>query len=244
MENKLLFFTNNDIPFTSAKIVIHNPTIKEIGLIGETTFRIAVHLILYIPKIIRKSQDNSGLSNKSDFEIFIAIVNNKDQQEVNAKQNFMSLLFLLFPNFEIKIRERDIQLVKAEEGIVSFIDDTNFLEFQQILSKMFPGTDSDKNVYIPADSRAQAIANKLMEGKNKKNKELENEKDISVYKRYASILSIGLQMDLNTILNYTVEQIETQFQRYILKVKWDAHYAAQLACATGLDEAEDWMSEV
>ena len=34
----LLFLSGNDIPFPEAKVVIHQPSLKEIAFIGEETF--------------------------------------------------------------------------------------------------------------------------------------------------------------------------------------------------------------
>jgi len=38
MLNQLLLLSRNDIPFPEARVTIHQPTLKEIGFIGEDTF--------------------------------------------------------------------------------------------------------------------------------------------------------------------------------------------------------------
>ena len=38
MLNDLLLLSGNDIPFESANLIIHQPTIKEIAYIGEDAF--------------------------------------------------------------------------------------------------------------------------------------------------------------------------------------------------------------
>ena len=81
-------------------------------------------------------------------------------------------------------------------------------------------------------------------GKMKKNGKDEKDTNISLYKRYASIMSIGMKMDVNIFLNYTVNQLETQFKRYTLWAKWDSYFKMKLAGASGLNEVEDWMQEV
>lgn len=43
MLNNLLLLSGNDIPFVSAQIAIHQPTIKEIGYIGEQSFFLDVN---------------------------------------------------------------------------------------------------------------------------------------------------------------------------------------------------------
>jgi hypothetical protein len=38
MENELLYLSGNDIPFEKARLIIHQPTVKEIAYIGEKNF--------------------------------------------------------------------------------------------------------------------------------------------------------------------------------------------------------------
>lgn len=243
--NSLLYFTNNEIPFPSAKLVIHNPSIKELGLISEESFRIAHQIIVNIPKEL-KTQDNSVLSNKEEFEIFIELMNQTDKKANDYKNHLMNLLTLLFPTFKIRIRRNDIQLMGTTENADTyFIDSTNFQEFQEIISEMFSSeyVEQTKN-YNPADGAASKIAEKLKKRKMKSMNNNQNAKNISLYKRYASILSIGLRMDLNTILDYTVAQLEIQFKRYTMWMKWDLNFKMRCAGATDLDEVEDWMQEI
>lgn len=243
--NPLLLFTNNDIPFPSAKMVIHNPSITELSLIGENTFRVALYLILHLAQDL-KSQGNSNLEDKEDFDIFIEAISKRNMQSSEYKNHFLSLLALIFPNYKMRIRTNDIQFipVKATDNSETyFIDKTNFQEFQQIISDMFVLESNDfSGGYNPSDLRASKIAEKLKKMKKKNNSE--KNANISVYKRYASILSVGMHMDVNIFLNYTVRQIETQFKRYTLWAKWDATFKMKLAGASGLDEVEDWMQEV
>ena len=43
--NKLLLQTGGDIPFLTAGVTIHAPTLKEIGMIGERDFLIGCHFL-------------------------------------------------------------------------------------------------------------------------------------------------------------------------------------------------------
>ena len=246
MINSLLLFTNNDVPFVGAKTVVHTPTIREISLIGEESFRIGLQTILNMPKMVKKSSGNSNSSEKDDFEIFIAIINNKEGEGSEIRNSLLDFLTLLFPNFDIHIRKMDIQFIgKGEDKIVTYIDSTNFKDFQEIISNMFPNIENVEEDYHPADSRAQAIVDKIKKAKEKKNKDkVDDLKGFSLYKRYISILAVGLPMDINTLLDYTVVQLENQFNRFILKLKFDATCAARLAGASETEDADDWMAEI
>ena len=79
--------------------------------------------------------------------------------------------------------------------------------------------------------------------------QLANEKDkntkrISILSRYASILAVGLQKDLKGLMNYTVCQLYDEFQRFQLKVQWDAYIQARIAGAKDLDEVDNWMIDL
>lgn len=240
--NPLLFFTQNDIPFPSAKLIIHNPTINELGLISEESFRIAHQMIINIPKEL-KSQGNSDLSKKDDFDIFIEVINQKDNKSIEYRNHLLSLLTLLFPKYRLRIREKDIQLLSISDNETFFIDTTNFADFQNIINNMFSFETTSSNDYNPADKRAEKIADKLRTRKKKGSGKVEDIK-ISIYRRYASILSIGMKIDLNIILNYTVCQLEVQFKRFTMWMKWENTFRMKMAGATNLEEVEDWMQEI
>jgi hypothetical protein len=67
---------------------------------------------------------------------------------------------------------------------------------------------------------------------------------VSILSRYASILAVGLQKDLNELMKYTVYQLYDEFQRFQLKVKWDAYVQARMAGAKDLEEVDNWMIDL
>ena len=69
-------------------------------------------------------------------------------------------------------------------------------------------------------------------------------KRISILSRYASILAIGLQLSLNEIMQWTVCQLYDEFQRFQLKVQWDAYIQARMAGAKDLEEVDNWMIDL
>ena len=51
--NDLLFLSGNDIPFIEAQLIIHQPTIKEIGLIGEEVFFTGCQLLNFSKNLLK-----------------------------------------------------------------------------------------------------------------------------------------------------------------------------------------------
>jgi hypothetical protein len=77
----------------------------------------------------------------------------------------------------------------------------------------------------------------------KRNKD-KNVEESSIYGKYISILSVGLQKDKNELSNYTVYQIRDEFQRYIMKENYDIYIDAKLAGAKDLEEVDNWMDDI
>jgi hypothetical protein len=65
----------------------------------------------------------------------------------------------------------------------------------------------------------------------------------SLFGRYTSILSVGLQMDINIFYNYTPFQLYDTFQRYFSKVSSDLYTKVSttpLMDVTNMEPPKDW----
>ena len=73
-----------DIPIPDLQTTIHQPKIKEIDLIGEQEYFFGVQMFCFNKDIIvAKNQENEairGLSNMNDFQIFMALISEKDEK--------------------------------------------------------------------------------------------------------------------------------------------------------------------
>ena len=242
INNDLLLLSGNDIPFYGGHINIHQPTIKEIGYIGEENFHVGLRFLLFDKNNL---EDKSDLENVNDFDIFIAIMN--DKKSVKHKTNAIMVLTLMFPDVSFKI-EKDKILLQQQENINvnSSINAFNFEEFQDIVRQMFCfNTFSGGEKYNPADAFAQKIADKF-----KKRQELlakkseESGRKINLFSKYVSILAVGLQKNMNELFNYTVYQLFDEFIRFQKKQEFDIHLKAKMAGAEDSEEVENWMEEI
>lgn len=240
--DELLLLSGNDISFPEAQLTIHQPRLKEIAYITEQKFWPACELLKFNKEIL-SDEDKIGLSNMSNFNIIMTMVQEKTFQSRQARLNMLSLLALMFPTYEIKLDKRTIQLRDYETGEIKEINDDNFEAFKQILINMFCLTNKDNKQYNPEGELAQKIANKIRRGREKKAK-LAPETKIAIFSRYLSILTVGMQQDLNTLMNYTVYQLMDVFNRFELKVHYDSWERYRIAGATGLDDPEDWFKDI
>ena len=117
---------------------------------------------------------------------------------------------------------------------------------EKLLNQIFclgQGTGIDGD-YNPSGDMAKRIADKLNRRKQKLAEIKPQEHKIAILSRYLSILTIGQNMNLNDLLQYTVYQLFDIFERYQLKVQNDFYFKAKLAGASDLQEVEDWMKDI
>lgn len=242
INNDLLLLSGNDIPFEEAQLIIHPPTIKEIAYIGEEYFFTGCELINFSKNNLEE-QDKINLEDKSNFDILIAILRERNAVMQKNRNCVEMVLELIFPNYSLEIKPECI-LLKEENNIAHFINNENFEQFKNIFNKMFGFEKNIEESYNPSGEMAKKIAEKL----NKRHQKLAEERGakpkIDILSRYVSILSVGEHKDMNALLQYTVYQLYDEFERYKLKNDYDIYLKASLAGAKDLKEVEDWMKDI
>ncbi len=245
MLNELQLLSGIDIPFVEAQVSIHQPTIKEIAYIGEEAFFTGCGLLNF-SKDILNTEDKISLENKTNFEVFMSIMRDKNTALKQNKVSAMMVLTLLFPEYNIQLNDNGIALIKKNEP-PHFISKLNFEEFKTILVKMFclDRKSKDDLAYNPQGSKAKEIAEKLMRGR-KRAAELkgENPEKVAVLSRYISILAVGESKSIDSLLQYTVYQLFDEFERFNLKTDFDAYFQMKLVGAKDLEEVENWMKDI
>ena len=134
MVNDLMLLSGIDIPFPQAQIAIHQPTIKEISLIGEESFYSGCGALNFSKNSL-SSEDRIALKDFTDFEILMSMINNKSFNTQQTRIDILMILTLLFPDYQIKISQQEISLIKEDES--HLINSGNFEEFKKILKAMF-----------------------------------------------------------------------------------------------------------
>lgn len=241
MLNDLLLLSGNDIPFPQAQVTIHQPTIKEIAYIGEEAFFIGCNLLNFSKNILTE-EDKINLGDKTNFDILIAILREQNAVMQKNRNCVLMVLALMFPEYEINI-ENNIILKKEDQE--HFINNDNFEDFKQILNKMFDMKKEDSmSDFNPSGDLAKKIADKLKKRHQQLSAKNNQTNKIDILSRYISILSAAQQIDINSLLRYTVYQLYDAFKRYELKYGYDMYVQAKMAGAKDLKEVEDWMQDI
>lgn len=212
-----LFLSGQDVPIVECNIIIHQPTIKQIVLFKETNFISAIQLFSQIDDNMARLRELNPLTEQfSDFELLMAMLNQDDK----VRDSINSFFELIFPRYKIEIRDKDICFYQNEQR-VGMINLHNYKVFCDITDKLF-GLPTDNKKYNPANKKAKELANKFKKRAEilAKQKGKEGESP-SLYGSYVSILSVGMNLDINILLNYTPFQLRDTFNRYWKKVNSD-----------------------
>ena len=194
--------------------------------------------MLLISKNILSQEDKVNLETLTNFDILIAILEERNAVMQKNRNCIQMVLMLLFPEYEITFTKKAIILKKENEE--SSLNSNNFEEFQDILKQMFSFGDTNgvPQDFNPDGPMAARIAEKL-----KKRHQVLAEKNpndnFDIIGRYVSVISTGLSIDINSVMNYTIYQLFDQIKRYELKTSYDLYVKGKFAGAQDTKEPED-----
>lgn len=237
-DHRLALMTGVDIPIPDLQITIHQPTIKEISMIGEQDFFIGIQMLCVDKNVY--IEDESLLANTSNFQIFMTMLN--QQQMADKKQAVQQVLTLLFPQAKVIFTPRSIFLNIGEGNII--IDEGNFEKLQEILIQQFCLQGSGQEQYNPQSKKAKEIAQKLMKARQRAAKSKAIENSGSMFTQYLSVLAIGTSLTLKEAMELTMYQLYDLVERYSMYLNWDIDIRSRMAGAKGDKPVENWMKQI
>lgn len=235
---RLALMTGIDIPIPELQVTIHQPTIKEISMIGEQDFFIGIQMLCIDKKMY--IEDEKLLANTTNFQIFMTMLN--EQQMADKKQAVQQVLTLLFPQTKIIFTPRSILLNINQENII--IDEGNFEQLQDVLIQQFCLQGSGQEQYNPKDKKAREIAQKLMKARQKVAKLKATENSGSMFTQYLSVLTIGTSLTLKDAMELTMYQLYDLIERYSMYLNWDIDIRSRMAGAKVDKPVENWMKQI
>lgn len=238
---RLALMCGSDIPLPFLQASLHQPRIKEIALIGESSFFVGVQCLNIDSKSLM-DQDKTILQDTNNFQIFMTIMLEKEARD--KKEATSQLLSLLFPNYQIMFTPR--ALIFQKDGFSTMIDANNFKQLQEILKQVFCVSNSNNQQmqFNPANAKAKEIADKIMRGR-KRVAELNGSANASIFSQYLSILTVGLSsMSLQELMDLTMYQLYDLVERYQLYISWDIDIRSRLAGAKPDDRPDNWMKNI
>lgn len=241
---RLALMSGIDIPIPECKIVIHQPTIKEISFIGEQEYFTAIQVLCIQKESLL--EDKALLSEFTNFKVFMMIMT--DKTSILQKKAVEAAFSILFPNYSVTMTVRSLIFLtknnQDENQDSILIDDTNFEFLQNVISQICCLTHNSMQQagFNPQDKKAKEIADKLMKARSRVAKQKGENNDASLLGQQISVLTIGVgAMSLDQCLNLTMYQLFDLIERYSLYVAWDLDIKVRLAGGTSNSEPDNWM---
>lgn len=240
MDTRLTLMCGTDYPVPECQLIIHQPRIKEIALIGESDFFSGIQCLCLNKSMFIK--DESLLRDTNNFQIFMMIMSEKETAE--KKVAVQQVCTLLFPSYKVMFTPRS--MILTGEGQTITIDENNFEVLQNAISDItcMKTGPMDQTTFNPADDKAREIAEKLMRGRQRVAAQ-KGQNNVSVFTQYLSILTVGIgSMSLQNLTELTMFQLYDLIERYMLYVNWDMDVRCRLAGGKPDSQPDNWMKTI
>lgn len=239
---RIALIAGTDIPIPECRLILHQPTIKEISFLGDRNFFTGAQtLALHKSMFIQEGKD--GLEDLNNFQIFMTVIGEKEMMD--KKKCVKDLLNLLFPNYTILITPQSIVCQNKDKESFN-IDESNFEALQEVIREVFCLTSGpmDQTAFNPADEKAREIAEKIMRGRQRV-AEQNGSANTCIFSQYLSILTVGLHsMSLHDLLGCTMYQLYDLMERYSLYMNWDIDVRTRLAGGKPDSQPDNWMKNI
>ena len=240
MDKRLALMCGSDIPVPECQLIIHQPRIKEIALIGESDFFAGIQCLCLNKSMFVK--DESLLADTNNFQIFMTIMSEKEAAD--KKVAVQQVCTLLFPKHKVLFTPRS--LIFNGEGVSIQIDESNFEYLQEAITNIccLKTGPMDQQVFNPADAKAREIAEKLMRGRQRVAAQ-KGQTNVSIFSQYLSIITVGIgSMSLQNAMDLTMFQLYDLVERYMLYINWDMDVRCRLAGGKPENQPDNWMKNI
>lgn len=233
--------TGIDFPILNDSLILHQPTILEISYMGEEVFFEGVQYLCINKSLYGDLEaDLSGITN---FYLFTQVFS---QEELKDKKKLVQqVLQMIFPLYSVMLTPQSILLNR--DGQSQIIDETNFDEFQSILSSMLCLQQNGLQAFNPKSKKAREIAQKLQRARERTAlaKKRQEGGSGSTFAQYLSVLTVALgSMSLKQLSELTIYQLYDLIERYSLYINWDLDIRSRLAGAKGEKPIDNWMKNI
>ncbi len=235
-------FSGADIPVPEISAAIHQPTLMEIGFVGEKRFLSGAQCFLINKNMLLSNPEipKEALGQIDNFSLFLDVLQQKE-----IKEQVETFLYLIFPKCtQIIFTPRALLLKQDAENIM--IDEGNFEVLQDIIRKIFRLDLAGADDFNPSNEEAAKIAAKLKRGRERvaAQKRAENGGEGSLFSTYLSSMAVALHMPLGELMKLTIFQINDLVERYQLWYASDLDVRVRLAGGKPDSQPENWMKNI
>lgn len=204
-------------------LIMTQPTLFTLGLLGQTNFYTSVVLLAYPNRAVKTNIDANFQF--TDFDMLMQVMRAEDDaSKVNASL-VLTLLTMIFPHYEIKIVGNMILFNQKENNSQVIVNSENYEIIRQAIIQIFKLDEiagSDTSIKKEDSPMVQRIKEKL----RKRHEILAKKKlgsKIDILSRPMSIVSVGMGISFNEIKQYTIYQLFDNYKRLQLKNEFDLY---------------------
>lgn len=232
----LQLITGIDIPVEELGITIRQPKIKEIAILGEHQYFLALSIFK-----MNKSALNITNDEVTDWMIFNESLNQKIDDVKNTRTLITNFLQLFSQN-KINIGPRSLILQVGDE--IKNIEPEWFPFYQRIIcdiggASMLKGSSEE---FKPADAKAAAIAKKIKESRARRAKMEPQGRNEGFLAKYIRAVATATSNSLDQVCNMTLLQLNEMMQTYLSWEAYDLEVKSRLAGAKGDKKLEHWIT--
>ena len=236
---KLALMCGSDIPIPECQLVIHQPKLNEIALVGDADFFTGIQTLCVTKNMI--TQGETLLTDTNNFQIFMTIM--QEKETVDKKEAVKQIFPLICPKYNMMLTPRSIVLRNENETLT--IDEDNFEAFLFVLTQIFCINTGpmETQSFNPQSQKAKEIADKLMRARQRVAAQ-KGDKG-SIFAQYMSVLTVGLNsMSLEDCSKLTMYQLFDLVERYMLYINWDLDIRSRLAGGKPDKQPDNWMKNI
>lgn len=240
------YITGCDVAIPECGIFISQPSVKTILQFGEDGFFSAVNFFSQLSNMLEEIKKESPEAHiLSELHLLIMVLHEEPLMKIQL-ENFFEIVF---SQYHINVTESSLDFLQTENDkqvIKGRVTPFNFAALRQVITDLFLPYTGKKEAYNPKSSKAAAIAEKLKKGREKIAAQ-KGEQDTSLFGSYLSILAIGMNLDLNVLLEYTPFQLYDLFMRYNRKIATDRYFdisTVPFADTSDLDAPDEWTGNL
>ena len=262
--DKLQRLAGVDVPIPELKVSFHQPTLKEIALVGEDNFFRAVQLFKSCdPEKFREIMIN-GLEGeelvkqehviRTNYTTPWSIFRFQVGSDIIVESSLKMFLLLAFPrlvNITLLQQPSIIQLSfkEDEKTRVEMLNENNFEALQRTVNFLFDTeTEDDKKSGLnPIGEQAERIAEKIRLAQEKRNQSSDNGVDsanTSVIGTMASILASSDGISLQEVLDLTFPQLIIQMNRTTLLRSYSTQITLGAFGGLDVDDIVEWQKNL
>lgn len=234
--DELQLISGIDIPVAELGLTLHQPRIREIAMLGEQQYFIAL-------SIFRITKEN--LKIKSDEVNNWMVFQESLKQQIDGVKNPRALLtnFLqLFIPHKVMLGPRSV-IIEPDGGELINVEPEQFDILQDVVgavggaSLLTPGEEQFK----PKNKRAAEIAEKMKKARKKLAALQPKAKSQGFLARYVRAVAVATSNSLEDVNNMTLLQLNDVMQTYLAWEAYDLEIRSRLAGAKGDNKLEHWI---